>query len=74
MKRLQKCNAIAIAIVTAAIGGMPLALAQEKADLKVGNIVPYSGPAAVVGAVLVCPLPFAVAVPQAVKKIVDMRR
>jgi branched-chain amino acid transport system substrate-binding protein len=51
MKRLQKYNAIAIAIVTAAVGGMPLALAQEKADLKVGNIVPYSGPAAVVGAV-----------------------
>ena len=33
MKRLQKYNAIAIAIVTAAVGGMPLALAQEKADL-----------------------------------------
>ncbi|MBR1156626.1 ABC transporter substrate-binding protein [Bradyrhizobium sp. JYMT SZCCT0428] len=51
MKRLKKYNAIAIAIVTAVIGGIPPAFAQEKAEFKVGNIVPYSGPAAVVGAV-----------------------
>jgi ABC-type branched-subunit amino acid transport system substrate-binding protein len=51
MKRLKKYNAIAIAIVTAVIGGIPPAFAQGKAEFKVGNIVPYSGPAAVVGAV-----------------------
>jgi ABC-type branched-subunit amino acid transport system substrate-binding protein len=44
-------NAIAIAIVTVGVGGIPGAFAQVKAEFKVGNIVPYSGPAAVVGAV-----------------------
>src|SRR6478609_776217 len=51
MRQLQTSNVIALVIVTAVIGGMPRAFAQEKAELKVGNIVPYSGPAAVVGAV-----------------------
>src|SRR5690348_11652369 len=51
MKRLQKYTAMAIAIVTVVIAGISLAFAQEKTELKVGNIVPYSGPAAVVGAV-----------------------
>jgi len=51
MRQLQTSNVIALVIVTAVIGGMPRAFAQEKVELKVGNIVPYSGPAAVVGAV-----------------------
>lgn len=51
MRWLSKCNAMAIAIVATVTGGMSQAFAQEKAELKVGNIVPYSGPASAIGAI-----------------------